>query len=245
MSRVKHYYTCVCVLIAWVVMLPTCAFADEESHKFYFMDVGVQGGAAYYVGELAPHVFMSTAETYGAQLRFKFNPRWALQVKSQRQRVVNRIGEDNEYGLQAGSYSYPMWHVDIVGEYNFFELGLDEYNIHMRPITPYMFAGVGMTIHDLDAEKTTRSVYIPVGLGVKWKFAERWQLQLSWQHNVYVWNGDGLEGKILGKAGKGIFNDSYGMNGSNILNNDLTSTLTLGVVFEFGRERNVCVHCDY
>ena len=37
----------------------------------------------------------------------------------------------------------------------------------------------------------------------------------------------------------------YGMNGSNIMNNDVTSTLTVGVVFEFGREQKPCVMCTY
>ena len=54
------------------------------------MEVGVQGGASYYVGELASHVFMSVGETYGAQLRYKIDPRWAIQLKGQRQRVINK-----------------------------------------------------------------------------------------------------------------------------------------------------------
>ena len=81
------------------------------------------------------------------------------------------------------------------------------------------------------------AVYLPVGIGLKWKFAERWQLQLAWQHNLYVWNGDGLEGIDE-------FNNKHEMNGSNIMNNDVTSTLTAGVVFEFGRSKKVCLLCD-
>lgn len=245
MAKGKYCYTRIFFVIAWVVLAPMCAFADDETHRFYFMEVGVQGGAAYYVGELAPYVFMSTAEVYGAQARVKIDYRWAIQLKGQRQRVVNAIKEGNEYGVGPGVYKYPMWHLDLVGEYNFFQLGLNEYNIHMRALTPYMFAGVGMTIHDLEAKKKSIAVYIPVGLGVKWKFAERWQLQFSWQHNLYVWDGDGLEGVILDKEGKVIFNDSYGMNGSNIMNNDLTSSITLGIVFEFGRKEHKCVHCNF
>lgn len=244
MSAIRRCYTNFSFVVVWAALWPACALAADEMPRFYFMDAGVQGGAAYYVGELAPHVFMSTAETYGAQVRVKVNPRWAFQVKGQHQRVVNMIDEDNEYGLQSGSSSYPMWHVDLVGEYNFFELGLDEYNIHMRSITPYMFAGVGLTIHDLKAKEKSKSVYIPVGLGVKWKFAKRWQLQLSWQHNLYVWNGDGLEG-VLDTNRPDLFNNSYAMNGANVMNNDVTSTLTVGLVFEFGRAVNKCVSCEY
>ena len=83
------------------------------------------------------------------------------------------------------------------------------------------------------------AVYLPVALGVKWKFADRWQLQMAWQHNVYVdINGDGLEGIEE-------FDNTYDMNGANIMNNDVTSTLTVGLVYEFFREKKSCVICTY
>ena len=219
------------VLVVWITLLPVCAFAEENHHRFYSMEVGVQGGASYYVGELASHVFMSVGETYGAQLRYKIDPRWAIQLKGQHQRVINK-----EYNVDNS-----MWHVDVVGEYNFFQLGLDEYNIHMRSLTPYMFLGVGATVYEdslimKDFFKCV-AVYLPVGIGLKWKIAERWQLQLAWQHNVYLWNGDGLEGSEA-------FDNLHEMNGINIMNNDVTSTLTVGVVFEFGHKERTCLLCD-
>jgi hypothetical protein len=35
------------------------------------------------------------------------------------------------------------------------------------------------------------------------------------------------------------------MNGSNIMNNDVISGLTLGVVFEFAPKQEACPHCKY
>jgi hypothetical protein len=206
----------------WVVCIALFpAYVSAKEHPFYRMEVGVMGGASYYVGELAPHVFMSTAETYGAQLRVKFDPRWAVQTKVQRQRIA--IGE-----------SFPLWHVDVVGEYNFFQLGLDEYNIHMRNLTACMFVGFGVSL----LKENKVATYLPVGIGLKWKFADRWQLQLAWQHNVYVDKyGDGLEGDSN-------FDNTHQLNGTNIMNNDIASTLTAGVVFEFGLEERKCVLCE-
>lgn len=286
------------LLVLLICTIPVCVFADEDQYKFYWMEVGLQGGAAYYAGELAEHVFVSTRETYGAQARVKITPRWAVQLKGQYQRVSNTVQFDelDEFkqieGLKGfkGNYSLPVWHVDMVGEYNFFELGLDEYNIHMRSITPYMFVGVGVSFLDGYSKKNHFAFYVPLGVGVKWKFAERWQLQLAWQHNVYMWNGDGFEGdlyrvwnkdgacvwdrkverdavrgsKILGWVPSGMnipdialvahlgemqgypktLDNSYKMNGSNIMNNDVTSTLTIGVVFEFTPQKKLCVLCE-
>lgn len=245
-------------LFLWVVaiLLPLCVRA-EELPRFYHLEVGAQAGMAYYMGELAPYAFMSSAELYGAQLRIKINPRFAIQVKGQRMRVINIMGDDNEWGIVSGCYQVPMWHTDVVGEYNFYRLGLNEYDINMKPITPYVFLGVGLSAQNVYAScrdgeyprmaKGTNkdySMYVPVGVGVKWKFADRWQLQFAWQHNVYLVNGDGLEGVIDARR-PNLFNDSYKMNGSNIMNNDVTSTLTLGVVFEFGCQQRKCVFCDY
>ena len=160
-----------------------------------------------------------------------------------------------------------MWHIDVAGEYNFFQLGLDEYNIHMKNWTPYISLGIGMTVLNKYASDgrdayprlakggTTKgyALYIPVGVGLKWKVADRWQLQFAWQHNLYMLNGDGLEGVIAGRKGgpdvwladqDKLLNNSHNMNGSNVMNNDVTSTLTVGVVFEFGVKKNRCLLCE-
>ena len=42
----------------------------------------------------------------------------------------------------------------------------------------------------------------------------------------------------------GILNNSHELNGVNIFNNDLTSTLTIGVMFEFGKSEKLCYFCE-
>ena len=82
------------------------------------------------------------------------------------------------------------------------------------------------------------NVYIPVGIGVKWMFAERWQLHAAWQHQVYVTSqGDGIEGLPA-------LNNTHNLNGTNFMNFDMTSTLTVAIVFEFWKKGDVCMHCD-
>ena len=222
------------------------------------MEVGVQAGLGYYVGELAQHAFLSAADVYGAQLRFKIDQRWALQLKGQRQRVVNALEENNEWGFAAGKYVTPMWHFDVTGEFNFFRFGIDPYNIHMRAVTPFVFFGVGYTVgneNTIDAINYPKlnirnnayvdhAMYLPVGVGLKWKFANRWQLQLAWQHNIYVLNGDGLEG-VIDQSRPNLLNNAYELNGSNIMNNDVTSSLTIGIVFEFAPDHKFCPFCNY
>jgi hypothetical protein len=235
------------LVVGLLLLVSASAFAET---KFYRLEVGAQAGMGYYMGELSPCAFVSVSEVYGAQVRAKIDQRWSLQVKGQRQRVINQIEVSNVWGLTSGVYVNPMWHFDATAEFNFFRFGLDPYNIHTRSLTPFMFVGVGFTAYNKLASQMDSypmseitaeghmgyAMYIPVGVGLKWKFAERWQLQMAWQHNLYMVDGDGLEGiKDL--------NDSYGLNGSNVMNNDVTSTITVGLVFELAADKKICPFC--
>lgn len=256
-------------------MLLAPASVLAENNTMYRFELGAQVGAAYYMGELAPHPFMSTSETYGLQARCKINDRWAVQLKAQSQRVMNQFEVGNQWNVPANvKYQTPMWHFDITGEYNFFHYGFNAYDIKVRNFTPYIFAGFGFTflndnasfdqdypilgrnkvLHPNDSiswERTEMDVAlsIPVGVGFKWRFAPRWQLQVAWQHNLYIYNGDGLEGEIVPRTRDkkdgdyDLFNNAHGMNGINIFNNDVTSTITVGVVFEFLKDPGICVLC--
>lgn len=254
MKQVLRHCTKLLLGLVLAMCLPTLVFGED---RLYHLEIGLQGGGAYYVGELSPYAFMSMGEAYGLQARCKIDRRWALQLKGQRQRVINTIEKGNDWGIRAGVYQVPMWHFDVTGEYNFFRLGLDEYDMRMKPFTPFIFVGIGMTVHNVvlmgddvkypkmwvdHGNRLDYALYVPVGVGLKWKFADRWQLQFAWQHNLYMLNGDGLEGAV-DRHNPSKFNDSYGMNGNNVMNNDVTSTLTVGVVFEFASKKDVCVHC--
>ena len=74
-----------------------------------------------------------------------------------------------------------------------------------------MALGVGVTAYTDSVVAQNNgpvAVYLPVVVGLKWKFAERWQLQLAWQHNVYVdKNGDALEGLSGVQGIENIWND--------------------------------------
>lgn len=205
----------------------------------YHCEVGVQAGIGYYVGDATRHIFNDPLETFGAQFRYKFDRRWALQVKAQRHRITFR-----ESGKP---YYNPMWNTDITGEFNFFRFGEKQYDRRIKPITPYIFWGIGVSVYGEAASPSAGTpfpsllntganvgVYMPLGIGVKWQFAHRWQLHAAWQHMLFF--ADNIEGIES-------LNNTYGMNGSNLLNNDLTSTLTLGIVFEFAQEKKVCRLC--
>lgn len=245
-----------------------------QGTPMYRFEIGAQAGAAYYMGELAPHPFISTSETYGLQFRAKINDRWAVQAKAQSQRFIHTFQPDNQWNIPAAKYQTPMWHCDVTGEYNFFHYGYNAYDIRVRNFTPYIFLGFGVSFLNHDATnhegyaflgkerqvkpdtiyyeraQTRAALYVPVGVGFKWRFAPRWQLQLAWQHNLYIHNGDCLEGEITPRAQDNqqegpynLFNNSHNMNGANIFNNDVASNFTVAVAFEFMQDPGICLIC--
>lgn len=221
LSRIYNKYIVVFLLV-WGIS--SGLSAQSRPYKW---ELGVQGGCGYYVGDAATHVFTNVREVYGGHLRYKFDKRWALQLKGLHQVIRGSVPDEPDF-----VWSNKLINLDVVAEFNFFRLGLQEYDSRVKPISPYIFLGIGVGLYGF--KYGTAAAYLPFGMGVKWVFAPRWQLQLAWQHNLYF--ADDLESvESLG--------NTHRLNGSNFLNCDLTGQLMLGIVFEFGREKKICKYC--
>lgn len=229
MQAIKNTYRILSLLIC---LLSAVNSYTEELR--YLCEIGVQGGMSYYVGDATQHIFMNPQYAAGAQFRYKFTPRWALQVKGQYQQI--KFPKPDEQAIpQKGDYIYnQIVSIDGVAEFNFFRFGEWQYDTRIKPITPYIFLGIGVGIY---SDFGDVAAYLPFGFGLKWKFSQRCGLNIAWQHQFFF--ADNLENNILYDN----FPTDYNMNGINILKNDLTSTLTLGIVFEFGKQKAVCRRC--
>ncbi len=206
-------------------------FAVRADERPFLCEWGLQGGLGYYVGDATDHIFNDIQWAAGTHFRYKFDQRWALQVKGQVQNMVFPL--QNEVGMQLDAKGDNfLLNLDVMGEFNFFRFGLKQYDERVKQFTPYIFLGVGVSSYSNFGDW---AAYFPFGLGLKWKFAQRWGLNLAWQHNLYF--ADNLEGKDY-------YDNTQDLNGSNILKNDLTSSLTLGIVFEFGKAAKVCHTCE-
>ena len=222
----KSKYGIFIVVLLAFIGLATPAFAQDRIYKW---ELGLQGGVGYYVGDAATHIFTHPREVYGGHVRYKFDRRWAVQLKGLHQVIRGTI--PNEPGVM---WTNKLINIDVVGEFNFFRLGKQLYDSRVKPISPYIFLGVGVGLHSQDYE--TAAAYLPFGMGLKWEFAPRWQLQLAWQHNLYF--ADNMD--VVDDLG-----NTYHLDGANFMNCDLTGQLMLGIVFEFGKEKKICRYCLY
>jgi len=237
------------------------AYAEERP---YLCEIGLQGGAGYYVGDATPHIFSDVRETYGVHFRYKFTRRWALQVKGMTQRITgNEKIWQHHTAADSTMWTNRLINMDVMAECNFFRLGMkNPYDSRIKPYTPYIFLGVGVAVYggmqtipagalDAKGQKTKDKMdlittkgtvpfshvaaYIPFGIGFKWKFHERLGLNIAWQHNLYI--ADNLEGRDE-------LDNSYNLNGNNILNCDLTGQFTVSLVLELGHAKKICPFCE-
>lgn len=217
---------------AMLITAPAIMYADNRPYQCEF---GVQAGLGYYVGDATKHVFQNVREAYGAQFRYKFNKRWALQVKGMTQRITGPMDDWRTTTIETATnenWTNQLINLDVMAEYNFFRLSDPEYDRRVKTYSPYIALGIGAA---LSGEKfRTFSCYLPVGVGFKWKFCRMAGLNILWQHNIYFM--DNLEGmEHMG--------DTHQLNGGNIMNFDVSSQLVLGIVVEFAQKRKICVSC--
>lgn len=234
--KLRHTLYIVCICLA--------AQVSAQTEHIYRCELGLQGGCGYYVGDATEVVFQDVREAYGLHFRYKFDQRWALQIKGLAHHIRGSEFADG-VRLEDIYWETQMVNLDVVGEFNFFRFGLRRYDSRIKPITPYIGVGIGASVclepnwklrEGEHAVGAVVQVYVPFVVGVKWKFADRWQLQAAWQHNVYF--ADNLEGRSN-------MNNPQKLNGNNLLNNDITSQITFGIVFEFAQERGACRTCGY
>lgn len=188
-----------------IVALPLWLSAQEVTT--FMFDGGIQGGYSYIIGDSGFDSYVVA----GIHVRYKFDQRWSLRAQVQQHVYPAK----SEWG-----------NIDISAEYNFFRYGIDEYDLRVKAVSPFIAIGVGITstLNELKTDPVSglKRVYVPIGIGVKWKFADKWQLQATWQHQVYLTRDD---------------LDKMGWDGAitNIMNNDVLSTFTVGLSIDFFR----------
>lgn len=147
-------------------------------------------------------------ESYGLAVRYLFTRSWAIQLQGMRQRM-RFMEEDSRvaaFKTNHTKYFYynSMWNIDLQAEYNFIKYGGSN-----DVWTPYVSAGIGLSLHGKTAQyrwgavskedwtnKYTSSYpmirdigvacYVPFGAGVKWRVHLDWQLKFALQYQMYV-----------------------------------------------------------
>jgi hypothetical protein len=195
----------------------------------YKAEVGLNGGSSYYLGEDNDVLFNHMSPSLSGFVRYRFNTRLALKAEFSSTNVVgntlmNRL----------------LYFGDVCGEFNFFDLEQNPYKRFSKPFSPYIFLGAGM-ITDIYTGQNAPEFYIPFGLGMKLKLAKRWNLNVQWCNRLLL--ADNLEGDTSPSISS-KYNNPNNLNGTNILNNDVLSTFTIGISYDFWKKECSCLNIN-
>lgn len=212
-----------------ILLCTTLNISSVSAQENYRAEIGINGGGSFYLGEGNNALFRNIQPAFGLIYRQKFNPRIAGHINWNNTSIVgNAILADGSTEL----YNNVVNAVDFCGEFNFFDLEKKEYKPFSKTFSPFIYAGIGGLLYNSEIPPTFKErISIPFGVGFKMMLGERFNLNLMWSNRLSL--TDKLEGITS-------LNNPAGLNGSNIFNNDLLSTITVGLTFNIFKEKCDC-----
>ena len=207
-------------------------FANSSAQEVYKAEIGISAGGAYYLGDANNQLFKNIQPTFGGFFRYKFSPRLAIKVELLTASIKGNFVADSITYVLNKSFNT----ADIVGEFNFFDFEKNKNNRLSKIFSPYIFAGIGGMTGMYTGQKIP-ILGIPFGIGMKLKLADRWNLHAQWSNKLLL--ADNLE-ENTDPTISTTLNNSGNLNGTNIFNNDLLSTVTVGISFDFWKQKCDC-----
>ena len=212
--------------------LPTKTMAQED----YRFDIGAGLGMTGCLGDAnTPHLWSEPGWDFEALFRYIANPRWAFKTNFY---AGNLRGDSSKMtnvfpGGETFSFSTTFYELGEMVEFNFFNYGMGETYRKLKRISPYIAAGIGMTVWSIDG-KTGAAFNIPLGVGLKYKLSQRWNIGFEFLMKKTF--SDRLDGEQL--------KDPYGIKSSFMKNTDWYSTMSLTISYEFSKRCAVCNYKD-
>ena len=145
------------------------------------------------------------------------------------------VGKDNKFPNGAHStFIRNVYELGAQYECHFFAYGTGKGYKDSRRIAPYLLGGVGMTYAPKPADHVF-ALSIPLGFGVKYKFAERVNVGAEWAMRFTT--SDRLD--VTSTTGLSL-NDPYGIESKGFKNKDCYSLLMLYVSYDMFPKYRKC-----
>ncbi|GAP72703.1 hypothetical protein SAMD00024442_4_54 [Candidatus Symbiothrix dinenymphae] len=212
----------------------TCVAAVAQEYKY---EIGGAAGVANYMGDANMNdMFLNFNPAIGVVFRENLNFRWSMAADL----LLGRVNGDTKNVKNVFPYdaqtSFERIFVELGGhiEFNFVPYS-DKYEyLNTSPITPYIFAGLGLTY----ASGTDRffGFQVPLGLGLRYKLMNR--LNLGLEVAVHQLFSDDFD--TPDKREKFNLNDPYKTSEGTFKNNDSYNTVLFTITWDIGLRTNGC-----
>lgn len=226
----------VVLAVAWLAAIATLAQDQPE----YRLELGAGAGLVVYEGDFNGSLFKSPKPLGTLVAKYKPNPRmaWAALVG------YGKLGGSSDkantwYPSLAEhpvSFSSSVIDVSLRYEYNFWPFGTGREYYGARKMTPFIALGVGLSFANAETtqdgiqqKKSSGSLQMPIGVGVKYKLADRANLTVAWM--MHFTGNDKLDGIA----------DPYGIESTGLFKNtDCYSVLGATITYDLWEKCKTC-----
>ena len=227
------------LIIALSLLFVSIAAHGQDTPE-YRLELGVGAGVATYEGDFNNGLLKNANPLGELVVKYKPNPRmaWAASV-GYGQLKGNSKKADTWYPDIATSrvdFKTGIVDVNVRFEYNFWPYGSGREYHGARRLTPFLAIGLGFVVASYDTTQeatqnkgTAAAGQMPVGLGVKYKLADRWNLAAEWM--MHFTGNDKLDG----------ISDPYGIKSTGLFKNtDCYSTLGVTLTYDLWAKCKTC-----
>lgn len=216
----------------------TMAGVSQNADEEYRLELGAALGGCFYMGDANYSTLFKNMEMMaGVIVRFNVNPRMSVKCNVAMGKISGETKSlENVFpqNLQT-EFERTLYDVGAQFEYNFWPYGHGLSYRESRKFTPYILGGLGVT-YAPEPMKDVFTMNFPVGVGVKYKFAPRWNvgfefsMRFSLSDALDVEQADGLK-----------LDDPYGVESKGMKNKDSYSFVNLSVTYDLWPK---CYNCN-
>lgn len=222
-------------ILILLLFTSTCLFAQDDDDTWYRLELGASVGMGYALNDGNSALFGNGKMAAGVIARFPLSPRMAIKANLNYLKIEGDVsGAKNFYPATSGtasperltySFSGALYDLSALYELHFLPYGYLPTYMGYHKLVPYLQIGLGVAYGDIDK---SIGFTIPMGVGVKYKVARRWNLGLDWRMNFTTNDGfDGLEAPM-------------GVPSSGFKNKDHYSTLLFSVTYDLSPKCPTC-----
>ena len=221
-----------------------CFAAKAEEEVEYKMDMGAGIGGCFYLGDGNGVPFSNLSVMGALTARRIFNARMALKTNLAFGHIhgttdgflpTDAYSKTPEGGLPTKvHFSRNVLDLGAQFELNFWGFGTGVGYKGNSPITPYILAGIGITVGMGGGASACAGMNIPVGLGVKYKLKPRVNIGFEWTMRFST--TDKLDATPEGTQLK----DPYGIKSVFLKNKDTYSFAMFFITYDMFPKRRKC-----
>lgn len=222
------------MLLLGALLSPTMLLHAEELEYRY--EIGAMTGGSFYLGD-ANYIGMFKNMNFmgGALWRYNLNPRMAVKTNLAVARISgDTAGGENKFPGGDTHFSRTLYDLGAQFEYNFFAYGEGTGYKRTHRLTPYIFGGLGFTFAP-EPKDNVFTANIPLGIGVKYKFAPRFNVgcELSYRFSL----SDKLD---VTEKNLPQLDDPYGIKSDGLKNKDSYAFLAIFLTYDLSPKYRRC-----